>query len=874
MRKILILFPIIFVLFFASGGAQDVSQKISSDQKLEQIQKMIQENGYHWIAGKTSLSDLPEEELQKRLGLKVPSEYEERLKKGKVFKVEKEMVFPTVFDWRDSGGVTPVKNQGNCGSCWAFAAMGAFESMIKIYDSVQYDLSEQQILSCNFAESGCMGGWMDDAYQVFQSYGSVLESCMPYQASDGVPCIQTSCEVMNKIQGWTAVNNDVNSIKAAVQTGPVACAMTVYDDFFSYIGGCYENTGTDPINHGVLIVGWNDTLCSGNGAWIVKNSWGTGWGMNGFFYIKYNSCNVGYGADLLNYTPSNPTQLAYQSSQISDSSGDNDGIIDPGETINLKITLKNIWKSGATGVSATLRTTNSKISMEDSVATYPDIPKGQNKTCNYPYYTMAVDPTATLGTKVNFTLNISCAEGTYTDSFHLFVGELKAIFFDNMEGTDNGWTHGYSRGLDDWQHGVPLGGSWTDPKNAYSGTKIWGNNLNANYTSWTNNYLESPPINCQSYQKVRLQYYCFLGVEKGIYDHAKILINGSLVWQNDPNYDQIDHEWRNQDIDISSYADNNSSVKIRFQLISDSYVNLGGWNIDDFSLVGIGTSNHIPPNPFSLISPVDQDTVFLLSPTLFWHKALDSDSGDVVTYKLFYSLDSTFATAESIYCSQDTSVTLLALSDDKRYFWKVKATDSHNLFSWSSQTNDLLTFLIQAPNSFSLVYPPNETIIYVDTLTLSWQSATDPDPNDSVLCTLYYSRSSVFNSDSTIIKDSIPQSHYNVSSLFVDSLQTHYFWKVKAFDIWGQERWSNQSRSFATQSFIRGDVNHDQTINLEDVIFLANYLVKIGTFPVSLSSGDTECNGKLTLSDVVFLANYVLKGGTPPGCPYSLGGCH
>lgn len=874
MRKLIFLFPIIFILEFVSIGGQNIAQNLSSDQKLEQIQKMIEENGYHWIAGRTSLSDLPDEELQKRLGLKVPQGYEERVKRGEVFKVGKEMVFPTVFDWMDLGGVTPVKNQGNCGSCWAFASMGAFESMIKIYDFVQYDLSEQQILSCNVYGSGCGGGWMEDAYQLFKSYGSVLESCMPYRTSDTVTCNQTSCEVIDKIQGWTPVSNDVNSIKAAVQIGPVACAMTVYNDLFSYGGGCYEHTGADPVNHAVLIVGWNDTLCGGNGAWIVKNSWGTDWGKSGFFYIKYNSCNIGYGAALLSYTPSNPTQLAYQSSQISDSLGDNDGAIDPGETINLKITLKNIWKAGATGVSATLRTTNPKISIVDSGATYPDIPEGQNKTCYYPCYTIGVNPTATLGAKVNFTLNISCAEGTYTDSFYLFVGELKVIFFDNMEGTDNGWTHSYSSGLDDWQHGVPLGGSKSDPKSAYSGTKIWGNNLNANYPDLTNNYLESPAINCQNYQKVRLQYHRFLGVEKGIYDHARILVNGNLVWQNDPNYDLIDYEWKNQDIDISSYADNNSSLKVRFQLISDGYVNFGGWNIDDFALVGIGTSNYTPPNPFSSISPLDQATVFSLSPTLFWHKAIDSDSGDVVTYKLFYSLDSTFATAESIFCSQDTSVTLPALSDDKRYFWKVKATDSHNLFSWSNQTNDFLTYLIQAPNSFSLVYPPNDTTIYADTLTLSWQNATDPDPNDSVLYTLYYSRSSVFSPDSTIIKDSIPQSYYKVSSLFVNSLQTHYFWKVKAFDIWGQSRWSNQSRNFITQSFIRGDVNHNQTISLDDVIWLANYLFKNGSSPLPLTSGDTECNGKLTLADVVFLANYVLKGGAPPGCPYSLGTCY
>jgi len=859
-----------FVFILNQSFAYEPIQR-TPDQKLIEVQKRIEEFGHNWIAKKTSLSFLSDQDFQKLLGLKVPKGYERKKNEGKIFKLEKPQDLPPVFDWRDQDGVTQVRNQGGCGSCWAFAAQGAFESMIKIYDSTGYDLSEQQILSCNVYRAGCSGGWMNYAYELFRTYGSVLESCMPYTETDTVSCVQSFCEVIDRIQGWTNVAGDVNSLKTAVVTGPVACAMTVYNDFKYYAGGCYENPGDDPVNHAVLIVGWNDSLCGGQGAWIVKNSWGTGWGLDGYFHIKYGSCNMGYGAALLNYSPTNPTQLAYEGCEISDSTGNNDGIIDPGEMINLKITLKNVFKQPATGVTAILKTSDSGISMIDSVADFPDIPNGQSQASLFPHYTFEVDTSVASGAKVDFTLKILCNEGSLVDSFYLFAGELFTLFFDDMEGDENGWGHDSIFNHDDWEHGTPLGGSWSDPEFAFSGSKIWGNNLNGDYPSNSVNYLQSPEIDCQGYKNVRLQYRRFLGVEKGIYDQARILVNGNIVWENQPYYDHVDYQWELQDLDISPFADFNPSVRIRFQLNSDGWVELGGWNIDDFKVVGV--SHYIPPGTFSLTLPDEGDTVWDSNTQLFWHISQPSDPSDTVKYILFFSADSTFLTFDSAFASTDTSYTLTSLSDDTRYFWKVKGVDSHDLCRWSDQTFDFLTYLIEPTHSFDLIFPPDDTLIYDDSLTLIWEEGSDPDPNDTVSYSLYLSTSEVFDSDSTQIIDSLKENFHTFFDLLSDTVDQNYFWKVRAFDSWGTEIWSDEVWSFTAQAFMPGDVDCDRTLSLGDAIYLANYLLKGGASPYHQDSGDCDCDGFIKLSDVILLANHLLKSGPAPGCPFALGEC-
>jgi len=286
-----------------------------SDEVLE-IQRMIAENGLHWTAGKTSMMDLPSDERQLRLGLEIPDDVKERF--DKINQMPPPLLLNTqeCFDWRMFGAVTPVKDQGACGSCWDFAATGAFESAYYIAEGIEPDFSELQALVCNWGGSGCNGGWMEDAYHVFMDYGAVDESCMPYRANDNLPCTQEECVSIAVQDGFENVPNNVNAIKNALMLGPLSTTFTVYNDFYGYQGGCYDHADVEPLNHAVVIVGWDDEMCDGEGAWIVKNSWGETFGDDGFFYMKYGAAGIGEFTQKPVYGPSGTPEFSCNTDSI------------------------------------------------------------------------------------------------------------------------------------------------------------------------------------------------------------------------------------------------------------------------------------------------------------------------------------------------------------------------------------------------------------------------------------------------------------------------------------------------------------------------------------------------------------------------------
>ena len=208
------------------------------------------------------------------------------------------------WDWRAMNGVTPVKNQGAYGTCWAFAAHGDLESKVLIGESVIKDYSELNIQACNPVSTNCNYGgnaWMSTNYLAL--LGSVEESCDPYPGGCPNPtCVNPSCAFLKQVTEWKVIPNDVAAIKAALQTyGPVYTSMYAsFSGFGSYDGSyCLTYTGGEDPNHAVLIVGFDDDMCGGNGAWIVKNSWGTGWGDNGYFYIQYGHARMGTNSNVI-----------------------------------------------------------------------------------------------------------------------------------------------------------------------------------------------------------------------------------------------------------------------------------------------------------------------------------------------------------------------------------------------------------------------------------------------------------------------------------------------------------------------------------------------------------------------------------------------
>jgi C1A family cysteine protease len=186
------------------------------------------------------------------------------------------------IDWTTQGKVTDVKNQGQCGSCWAFSATAALESGLLIAGQNKL-LSEQQLVDCSraYGNQGCSGGWMDSAFQYIIDHGITTQDEYPYVARNQV-CAKDGGDV--KISGFVDVQG-CDNLENALSARPISVAVDA-SVWSQYRGGVLSNCGT-AINHGVLLVGSNADF------WKIKNSWGTTWGEKGFIRLsKGNTCAV------------------------------------------------------------------------------------------------------------------------------------------------------------------------------------------------------------------------------------------------------------------------------------------------------------------------------------------------------------------------------------------------------------------------------------------------------------------------------------------------------------------------------------------------------------------------------------------------------
>jgi C1A family cysteine protease len=285
-------------------STEGITQPWLSELQISQLQEEGRKQGWTFTIGTNPATERPFSEL---CGLVEPENWSMNASFDPCTPTG---TLPSRFDWRELEGCTPIRNQGGCGSCWAFGTIAPLECNILIYDHDEVDLSEQWLVSCNTNGWGCDGGWWAHDFLQWKmdrcnGTGAVLEKDFPYRAED-LPC-DGPYDHPYLIDSWHYIGFSqgiapTEAIKQAIMTyGPVSVGCAVTPAFGGYTGGVFnEDDPQASINHAVALVGWDDTQGT-EGVWFLRNSWGPGWGEDGYMRIEYKVCKVGYAACYVKY---------------------------------------------------------------------------------------------------------------------------------------------------------------------------------------------------------------------------------------------------------------------------------------------------------------------------------------------------------------------------------------------------------------------------------------------------------------------------------------------------------------------------------------------------------------------------------------------
>ena len=260
---------------------------------IDNTKYILSHKNSQYTLGHNHLSDLNRAEYRTLLGYK-PSTKKKYLKSPSKLHIISNI--PDSIDWRDKGAVTPVKNQGQCGSCWSFSTTGALEGAYFIKTGKLVSFSEQELVSCDKVDQGCNGGLMDNAFEwIHNNNGLCAEDTYPYESGNGAKlvCSKKCTSVKNStITSYIDVVKNTQSLSKALSLQPVAIAIEAdHLSFQFYKSGVYKATCGTKLDHGVLAVGYgklNDL-----DYWIVKNSWSANWGDEGYILIEKGKDTAG-----------------------------------------------------------------------------------------------------------------------------------------------------------------------------------------------------------------------------------------------------------------------------------------------------------------------------------------------------------------------------------------------------------------------------------------------------------------------------------------------------------------------------------------------------------------------------------------------------